>query len=288
MRIKYLSILLSLLFFINVHCQHMYPLEIGNTWIYNDYPGTVKFTIVDDSVLVDSFYYYHIIIQQNGLSQYASRYSRREDDFYIAKMYIPGNDGDQEIYYREGAYVGEVWYQTYDPVSYTEVLDSLIYNVFGQIMVVRRLEVNSYNNLVRNFEFFTEEIGMIASSDFWGTPTRLILGCVVDKVVYGDTSFYITVGIDNNEPVNEYRLYQNYPNPFNPTTTIEFKLPQNSMVTLRVFDVLGNEVAVLVNDELTAGMHSVEFNAESLPSGIYIYVIKNRFFMGAKKMTLLK
>jgi len=138
-------------------------------------------------------------------------------------MHIPGNDGDQEIYYRKGAYVGEVWEQTYDSVTYTEVLDSSLWNVLGQLMIVRRLEVNSYNLLIRNFELFTEEIGMIATFDLWGTPMYSLLGCVIERVVYGDTSFYLTDVNDIIEPVNEFRLLQNYPNPFNPSTVIRYE-----------------------------------------------------------------
>lgn len=86
----------------------------------------------------------------------------------------------------------------------------------------------------------------------------------------------------------EFVLYQNYPNPFNPTTTIRFSLPQREHVTLKVFDVLGREVAMLVDEELNAGEHSVLLNAERLSSGIYIYKPQAGSIVHQKKMTVLK
>lgn len=68
-----------------------------------------------------------------------------------------------------------------------------------------------------------------------------------------------------------YTLYQNYPNPFNPSTSIEFALPKTSHVTLKIFNILGEEVATLVSDRLTSGTYSYEWNASNMASGIYLY-----------------
>jgi hypothetical protein len=86
----------------------------------------------------------------------------------------------------------------------------------------------------------------------------------------------------------EFRLEQNYPNPFNPTTTIKFALPQSSAVTLKLYDILGRDVATLVDNELEAGEHKVIFDAKDLASGIYFYQIQAEDFVQAKKLTLLK
>ncbi len=86
----------------------------------------------------------------------------------------------------------------------------------------------------------------------------------------------------------EFRLEQNYPNPFNPTTTIEFALPKQSAVTLTLYDILGREIEVLIDDELEPGGYKVSFQADDLPSGIYFYHIQADGFVRARKLTLLK
>jgi hypothetical protein len=86
----------------------------------------------------------------------------------------------------------------------------------------------------------------------------------------------------------EYSLEQNYPNPFNPTTTISFSIPQKSFVSLKVFDVLGREVATLANEIQQAGNKSVEFNGEHQPSGVYFYRLQAGTFTETKKLILLK
>ena len=91
----------------------------------------------------------------------------------------------------------------------------------------------------------------------------------------------------SGSPVS-YKLSQNYPNPFNPTTTIEFSLPKSQNVTLKVYNLLGQEVATLINSNMTAGNHSINFNASNLSSGLYIYKISAGSFTSARKMMLLK
>jgi aminopeptidase N len=86
----------------------------------------------------------------------------------------------------------------------------------------------------------------------------------------------------------QYSLEQNYPNPFNPSTTIGYSLPQSGFVTLKVFNVLGKEVATLVNGQNEAGKHKVDFNAIALNSGVYFYRIESGSFIETKKMILLK
>ena len=86
----------------------------------------------------------------------------------------------------------------------------------------------------------------------------------------------------------EYKLEQNYPNPFNPVTVIGFSIKNNSFVTLKVFDTLGREVSVLVNKDLSAGYHQVQFDGSNLESGIYFYEISANGFRDVKKFILIK
>jgi plastocyanin len=97
------------------------------------------------------------------------------------------------------------------------------------------------------------------------------------------------VGVDDDEiSANKFELKQNYPNPFNPSTRISYSLPSSSFVYLKVFDILGNEVASLVNEEKLAGNYQIEFNASELSGGIYFYQLKTNSFVETKKMILMK
>lgn len=87
---------------------------------------------------------------------------------------------------------------------------------------------------------------------------------------------------------SEFSLAQNYPNPFNPSTIISYQLPVNTYVTLKVFDVIGNEITVLVNEKKSAGKYEVEFNASELGSGVYFYTLNVGGFVQSKKMLLIK
>lgn len=98
-----------------------------------------------------------------------------------------------------------------------------------------------------------------------------------------------TAGVQNNSiGPKVYALLQNYPNPFNPSTTIRYSIPVDATVTLKVFDVIGREVALLVDSEVKAGVHTVQFDASRLSSGLYFYQINVNGFVQAKKMMLIR
>jgi len=106
----------------------------------------------------------------------------------------------------------------------------------------------------------------------------------VDYLMFGAPS---DVELINGLP-EEYSLKQNYPNPFNPSTSIEYSIPSESFVELKVFDVLGNEVASLVNEQQQAGVYRADFTADNLPSGMYFARITANEFTQVVKMILLK
>ncbi|MBK6538558.1 MAG: T9SS type A sorting domain-containing protein [Ignavibacteria bacterium] len=83
-------------------------------------------------------------------------------------------------------------------------------------------------------------------------------------------------------------MSQNYPNPFNPNTKINFALPKQGFVSLKVYDVLGKEVMTLVNEQMSAGSYAVDFNAANLSSGVYFFRMESGEFMDIKRMMLIK
>jgi glucose/arabinose dehydrogenase len=103
----------------------------------------------------------------------------------------------------------------------------------------------------------------------------------------GSFEYLNTVSVDLGMP-GGFVLKQNYPNPFNPITNIEFQLPVSGFISLKVFDVLGNQVKTLINEEKKAGFYQIAFDASDLPSGVYLYKLSTESFSDIKKMTVLK
>jgi Secretion system C-terminal sorting domain len=104
----------------------------------------------------------------------------------------------------------------------------------------------------------------------------------------------LMTGIDDAGQVNAFKLEQNYPNPFNPSTRIRYSIPKNEFVILKIYDLLGNEIATLVNEEKPAGNYEITFNINSLrnktniSSGVYFYSLKAGDYLATKKLALIK
>ena len=97
------------------------------------------------------------------------------------------------------------------------------------------------------------------------------------------------VGVSDDESIAEqFELQQNYPNPFNPITRISYAIPSASFVNLKVYDIIGNEITVLVNEEKQAGNYQIDFDATELTGGVYFYQLLTGSFVETKKMILMK
>jgi hypothetical protein len=111
-------------------------------------------------------------------------------------------------------------------------------------------------------------------------------------IVYGEQVDSASTSVETHKVINnipaEYGLFQNYPNPFNPATTISFSLPTGSFVSLKVFDLIGREVAIIVSQELFAGTYTRQWNATNMSSGIYFYRLQAGSFTETKKLILMK
>lgn len=132
--------------------------------------------------------------------------------------------------------------------------------------------------------------------DFSVIDIQAISGTLdIELESYEAKVFYLgdePVGVDNedfeNIIIDEFKLNQNFPNPFNPSTKISFELPTNEFVTLRIYDVVGQEVKTLLNSEMQKGKYGIDFNASKLSSGIYFYRIQAGKFIDTKKLILMK
>jgi len=109
----------------------------------------------------------------------------------------------------------------------------------------------------------------------------------LDKTTNGGGN-YVSVTQISSEVPKQYSLSQNYPNPFNPVTNIKYRIPKSNFVFLKVYDILGKEIQILVNQEQAAGTYEVNWDASKLPSGIYIYKLTTESFTETKKAVLIK
>jgi len=148
----------------------------------------------------------------------------------------------------------------------------------------------------------TTDIGSTWSVDTTFTGQHYLYASAVTangKAFFGTSTGYILgeptiVNVNDKNTVAGFNLFQNYPNPFNPTTQIKFELPMMAHATLKVFDILGTEIAVLLDKEMEAGNHQIKFDALSgsnkkpLASGIYFYQLRAGNFVSVNKMLLLK
>ncbi len=133
---------------------------------------------------------------------------------------------------------------------------------------------------------YTITIHMTLQADsLEGSPNPLFLSA---KYFHVSSVPYLVNAEENPFIVNEFKLEQNFPNPFNPSTKINYQIPEISVVTIKVYDVLGNEIATLVNEEKSTGSYEIKFSAKGLPSGIYFYQLKTSSFIQTRKMILLK
>ncbi|KUG25135.1 hypothetical protein ASZ90_005046 [hydrocarbon metagenome] len=121
-----------------------------------------------------------------------------------------------------------------------------------------------------------------------------LVGCKINGVTYGDTSLIVSVKNEKRLP-NEFSLSQNYPNPFNPTTKIKFTIPSVGdeyirplQTQLTVYDILGREIKTLLSKPMQPGEYEIEFDAASLPSGVYFYRLSSGSFIETKKMVLIR
>ncbi|HLG33070.1 MAG TPA: carboxypeptidase regulatory-like domain-containing protein [Ignavibacteriaceae bacterium] len=150
--------------------------------------------------------------------------------------------------------------------------------------VMNGFEPGNYRIFGDKFGFDLEQ-SFSADLDYINNPTQNVSLTLTPEVITSDEEGTITA--------SDYSLSQNYPNPFNPATKIGFKVPYAEFVTLKVYDVLGSEVAILVNEEIQAGDYEIEFNAAGLTSGIYFYKLtagspQGQAFAETKKMILLR
>jgi oligosaccharide reducing-end xylanase len=168
-------------------------------------------------------------------------------------------------------------------VQLTDNLDSSYYNV---LLTIRRPLPEGWDSVIvcQNGDTVSSKIVKIDTVHY---VTFDALPDTGNITIINETGTAVGLRGGFSSPAT-FGLLQNYPNPFNPTTVLDYQLPVVSHVTLRVYDVLGREVAALVDERQSAGYHNATFNASNLPSGVYFYRIDTEKFSAVKKLVLVK
>ncbi|MFA7288151.1 MAG: M20/M25/M40 family metallo-hydrolase [Melioribacteraceae bacterium] len=248
--------------------------------------------------------------EEQGLlgSKYYARLARERDDSLIAVINIDmigydlNKDGLLEIHTRDYAHsnivADQVWEANYE---YSIGLKPYIinpgtdrsdhssfwgYNFSAVTMIENFTTINGYREFNPYYHSIFDNMNVI-NTDYLFNGIRLAVAALGKIAAVNE----VTSVKDENEDLvlpSEFVLEQNYPNPFNPATMISYSLPREGFVSLRVYDILGNEAAELVNEQKSAGTHRVNFNAENLSSGIYFYTLETGGKRLANKMMLLK
>ena len=284
-----------------------YPMEIGNKWAFNETitfidPPYIQLRVWSQEILEDTLMpngqNYRVIKKVYSDNNPISAYSFERIDSSQNKIFIYYPDSDTTNYEILILDLSIELFDTfYNPYCFAVFGDIGTINKFGQMYNYRSYFWEC--GLIYSEYTFLENLGLYHYSyyvDFVQSSSYL-RGCLINGVLYGDTTV-VSVKDKPTLTPNTFRLEQNYPNPFNPSTKIKFTIPASSLntfskgegtfVTLKVYDILGNEITTLVNEEKPAGEYEVKFTASDLSSGTYFYLLKAGDNIQSKKMILLK
>lgn len=282
----------------------------GTQWnpYQNNFPvgisGTVTDMILSSGTLITSGggngYIYR---NESGSDQWEESFvfNALPDAFIISDLYSDGNYIFAGSNYRihSSSDNGITWNYLFDglPKGIDIQLTGFGENIFAVINGVSGCQLYVSNNNGNNWDY----VNNLDNPYVYGIE-------IIGDRIYAATEiglYYIdlsTVGVDDNiSNPNYFALYQNYPNPFNPTTKIKYEIPgppisaslakgrtEEGFVSLKVYDILGNEIATLVNEQQLPGFYEVNFDASKLASGIYLYKLQLGSFIETKKMVLLR
>jgi len=275
------TFLFIILYSSTIYSQGWFPLEIGNRWDYfahhdaganGEWYDSISIEIIDKQILPNNIEYYLFSGPFTWLYYPYPKYIREENN----KIYFFDEEDSVDCF----AFRFDIPMWTF------------YYNCKGGELHIYDIDTSytlGYPDIRQNQNFhyyFSQKFGIyylfeygIVNSDY------TLKGCIISDTTYGQ----LLVSVENsNRIVTDFSLSQNYPNPFNPNTTIKYQIPEISFVTIKVYDVLGNEIVTLVKEEKPAGSYEILFDGTGLTSGIFFYQLRAGQYVETKKMVLLK
>ena len=281
-----------------------YPLQNGNYWEYANYSYQIIPYEVDSSfhslevtgdTLLSNNRSYKILTKKNiPFDGYISKtyeridsttacvYRYTDDPLFTDNEYLVDSLLADSGEYFGGSYTG---FTSNQGIFLTLCLDKYEDSVLSNPTEVRELEDES--GIPATNLLFAKGLGFInASSCEFSCGSTVLRYAIIDSAEYGTQ---ITgVGDESSDKPESFILFQNFPNPFNPVTKINYVLPHPGYVTLKVYDVLGNEIKTLINEEKNSGRYEVSFDGTSMASGVYFYTLRAGDFVQCRKMLLIK
>lgn len=264
-----------------------YPLHIGDKWeYYVDGYGYYQVEVIGDTVMPNGHLYYKF---SEGV--YAWRFQRKVGNDIV--YYYSTADGNEYMLFNFKLADGELWSTPFEPewwgIFKTDSDNNNLLNYPVMYKIFERAIIDTtVNPPDTTWGYLIDAYPTRITKGFGITSFSYALEKIVGARINGK-GYGTLVGIkENEEIVTEYKLNQNYPNPFNPSTTISYQISASSHVSLKIFDVLGREVATLIDEEKQAGKYEVRFNSSGLASGIYFYQLVTDKTTNALKMILQK
>jgi len=269
--------------------QFSVPLAKGNVWYYKisyqyPTPSTLSYTlrIIGDTLMSNGKQFW--IYDQNDILD--CRYIRNDSSgiFYWCK------NTQDSAWHEERVFNFLLPLNTINTITVAGYLFSYSYYLHESNVLDKTTNVYwcHLGGQITGYVWLADHFGY-SHYDYYGSNdvplcTWELTGCLISDTLYGQTN---AVTLNHKLP-ERIELFQNYPNPFNPSTSISFNLSSRSLVTLKVFDLLGKEVETIISKELSAGYYSQKWNASGIPSGVYFYQLQTQNYSITKKLILLK
>jgi len=269
----------------------LFPLSLGNKWIYESTDHTYSdTTTVVDTQSVDGKLYY--AVKEN--SNLYNWFRLDNNEVYIvdtAAVHLDPSNLKEFLLYDFSTDIGTKWFvpvknyniycdyaDTISLISKNDVITTQLEVFSNCYCFLHQLPCRDYG---RYKEWFAEGVGRVSYK-------RETIHGLEDLVLTHSNIITYIPEYDNLYSIKLHVILQNYPNPFNPTTTISWYSPVSGQQTLKIYDILGNEITTLVNEFKPAGNYEVMFDGSNFPSGVYYYRLQSGKFTVTKKLVLLR
>ena len=285
-----------------------FPLAVGNKWVYlkaSSVGGPYSYSIIVAQITKDTVInnkkYFYTNITPSVLAGWI-RYDSTNGQIKMYYDYVQVCNYEL-MHYDLSVNLGDSCNNSYMPCTInnyycTHIKDTSLFGINTRIKTyyysfsIHNGGSTTQVNFAKNIGCYSD-ITHVASVYGQNHNIYTLKGFVINGQLFGDTTLTFVNTISTNIP-EKYSLSQNYPNPFNPSTVISFSLPVDSKVLIKVYDVMGKEVATLVNERLQAGSYATTFDARQggssrgLNSGVYFYRLTTEGFSETKRMVLIK